>query len=86
MANKLIDGHPLPKRISDQDFESLVTPAGSKERDFEIPRRYAKDAKKRLDNIVNYIAAVMRNPAPDNKSVRSALGSAARSLDTPKGI
>jgi hypothetical protein len=59
-----------------------VTPAGSKSQDFEIPRCYAKDAKKRLDNIVNYIAAEMRNPAPDNKGVRSALGSTARALDT----
>jgi hypothetical protein len=59
-----------------------VTPAGSSPLDFEIPRSHAKDAKKRLDNIVNYIAAEMQNPATDNKGVRSALDSAVQALDT----
>src|SRR6476659_4349028 len=73
---------PIPKRISDKDFEYLVTPAGSKSRDFEIPSCYAKEAKKRLDNIMDNIAAAMRNPAPDKKGVRPALGSAAQALNT----
>jgi len=81
MAKKLI-GRPLPKRISDKAFENLVTPAGSKSRDFEIPSCYAKDARTRLDNIVDYIAEEMRNPSRDKKEVRAALRSAARALDT----
>jgi hypothetical protein len=81
MAKKLIDGHPLPKRISDRDFEELVTPAGSKSRDFEIPRRYAKEAKKSLDFIVDYIAEGMQTPGLKKKAVRVALGSALRALN-----
>jgi hypothetical protein len=77
---------PIPKRISDKDFEDLVTPAGSKSRDFEIPSCYAKEAKKRLDNIVDYIAEAMRNPAPDNKDVRSALVCYASTQYSPKAF
>jgi hypothetical protein len=58
-----------------------VTPAGSKTQDLEIPRCYAKDARRRLDNIVDIIATEMRNPSPDKKDVRSALLRAVRALN-----
>jgi hypothetical protein len=73
---------PIPKRISDRDFEELVTPAGSKSRDFEIPRCYAEEAKKALDTFVDYIAAEMQTPASNKKAVRAALASAVRALST----
>jgi hypothetical protein len=80
MAKKLIDGHPRPKHISDSDFEELVTSANSKPSPWEIPREQAESTKKRLNNIVDLIAADMRNPAPKRKAVRLALQSAAKAL------
>jgi hypothetical protein len=71
---------PIPHRIADQDFEELVTPVGSKSRPFEIPRDQAELTKKRLNNIVDYIAANMRNPAPKRKAVRLAVQSAEKAL------
>src|SRR5215467_14587286 len=71
---------PIPHRIADQDFEGLVTPVGSKSRPPEIPRDQAEATKKRLDTIVDLIAADMRNPAPKRKAVRLAVQSAAKAL------
>jgi hypothetical protein len=70
----------IPKRISDQAFEELVTPVGSKSRPPEIPRDQAESTKKRLDKIVDLIAADMQNPAPKRKAVRLAIQSAAKAL------
>jgi hypothetical protein len=86
MANKLIDGHPLPKRISDKDFEKLVTPANSKPSPWEIPQVHAASAKVRLNNIVDYIAANMRHPAPKRKAVRSAVQSAVKALGKARDL
>jgi hypothetical protein len=71
---------PIPHRISDQDFELLVTPVDEKSRPPEIPRDRAESTKKRLDKIVDLIAADMRNPAPKRKAVRLAVQSAAKAL------
>jgi len=80
MAKKLTDRHPLPKRISDSDFEELVTPANSKPSPWEIPLVHAPSAKIRLNNIVDHIAANMRHPAPKRKAVRSAIQYAVKAL------
>jgi hypothetical protein len=71
---------PIPHRIADEDFEGLVTPVGSKSLPLEIPLDQAESTKKRLDKIVDLIAADMRNPAPKRKAVRLAIQSAARAL------
>ena len=86
MAKKLIDGHPLPKRISESDFEELVTPANSKPSPWEIPQVHAASAKVRLNNIVDYIAANMRHPAPKRKAVRSAVQSAVKALGKARDL
>jgi hypothetical protein len=70
----------IPKRISDNDFEELVAPVGSKSMEWEVPRDHAASAKVRLNNIVDYIAANMRHPAPKRKAVRSAVQAAVKAL------